>query len=92
MKKVNFDEDVQYDHRAGLLSFRGHTGDATIQFGCTREALMGAAKLTEAADVDVILSFKKNRPRIEEIAEAKYLAGMVESNGSCIIRSSDLNR
>jgi hypothetical protein len=63
-----------------------------VSFGCTREALMDAERLTSASEADLMVAFTKHRDRIREIARAKYVAGALERRGVCIVKTVDLNR
>jgi hypothetical protein len=62
--------------------------NATMQCLCRREALDDRGAITQ---VDELVTFRRDRAEIEEVASDKYDAGNIELDGSVTVSSLDLN-
>lgn len=67
--------------------FRGRDGDKRVPCGISRETLEDHF---DSDNRDLLKVFRENRERIEHEARRKYLAGLLEANGSVLIKSMDL--
>jgi transcriptional regulator with XRE-family HTH domain len=76
-----------YDPIRMLVLFKGQDGDKIIPCAISREALEDHF---DGDNKDKLKVFKASRERIEHEARRKYLADLVESDGSVLIKTMDL--
>jgi transcriptional regulator with XRE-family HTH domain len=82
------DDRAHYDPMRMVVLFKGQDGDKTIPCAISREALDDHF---DGDNKDKLKVFKASRERIEEHeARRKYLADLVESDGSVLIKTMDL--
>ena len=70
-----------------VVLFKGQDGDKTIPCAISREAL---DYHFDGDNKDTLKVFKASRERIEHEARRRYLADLVESDGSVLIKTMDL--
>jgi transcriptional regulator with XRE-family HTH domain len=81
------DVHAHYDPTRMVVLFKGQDGDKTIPCAISREALDDHFG---GDNKDNLKVFKACRERIEHEARRKYLADLVESDGSVLIKTLDL--
>jgi len=81
------DAHAHYDPMRMVVLFKGQDGDKTIPCAISREALDDHF---DGDNKDELKVFKASRERIEHEARRKYLADLVESDGSVLIKTMDL--
>jgi transcriptional regulator with XRE-family HTH domain len=81
------DSHAHYDPMRMVVLFKGQDGDKTIPCAISREALDDHFG---GDNKDKLKVFKANRERIEHEARRKYLADLVEPDGSVLIKTMDL--
>lgn len=81
------DPKERYDQGRGAVLFDGKDGEKNVKCSISQEALEDHfGKVIQ----DPIKMFIANRERIEHEARRKYLFDQTESDGSVLIRTSDL--
>jgi cytidine deaminase len=78
---------AHYDPMRMVVLFKGQDGEKTIPCAISREALDDHF---DGDNKDKLKVFKASRERIEHEARRKYLADLVESDGSVLIKAMDL--
>jgi transcriptional regulator with XRE-family HTH domain len=81
------DARAHYDPMRMVVLFKGQDGDKTIPCAISSEALDDHF---DGDNKDKLKIFKASRERIEHEARRKYLADLVESDGSLLIKTMDL--
>ncbi len=81
------DARAHYDPTRMVVLFKGQDGDKTIPCAISREALDDHF---DGDNKDTLKVFKASRERIEHEARRRYLADLVESDGSVLIKTMDL--
>lgn len=80
-------EEPTYNSSRMVVAFKGVDGAKQISCTITREALedhFGGNRK------DPVAVFKANKHAIEQLARRRYLRGELETDGSVLIRTSDL--
>jgi hypothetical protein len=81
------DARAHYDPMRMVVLFKGQDGDKTIPCAMSREA---PDDHFDGDNKDKLKVFKASPERIEHEARWKYLADLVESDGSVLIKTMDL--
>jgi transcriptional regulator with XRE-family HTH domain len=81
------DAHAHYDPTRMVVLFRGQDGDKAVSCAISREALDDHFN---GDNKDKLKVFMSDRELIEHEARRKYLAGLVESDGSVLIKTMDL--
>jgi hypothetical protein len=81
------DAHAHYDPTRMVVLFKGQDGDKSIPCAISREALDDHF---DGDNKDSLKVFKANHERIEHESRRKYLAGLLESDGSVLIKTMDL--
>ena len=81
------DARAHYDPARMVVLFKGRDGDKTITCAISHEALDDHF---DGGNKDKLKVFKAGRECIEHEARRKYLAGLMESDGSVLIKTMDL--
>ncbi len=79
----------QWISNRGVVFFWGQDVDARVRCEISREALDDNFGGDEKNKLQV---FRANRKAIEDFARKKYLPGLIEPDGSVLIRTLDLHR
>ncbi len=86
---LTFPGNCSYDPDAHVVTFPAERGDQPITCRLSLEALHAQAGL-QGADTDaVLLAFNEARDAAEEIAIHKYESGLIEPDGSVLVRATD---
>lgn len=88
-RRLEFDETlrVTHDFDRNLVCFSGKDGQRVVMCAISKEALEGHFK---EGGADLRERFYINRRHVFYEARRKYLANLLEPDGSVLIRTSDL--
>jgi len=80
-----------YDDTRDMVRFMGWDGDRWVRCGVRRDALLNAARVTEASGMDLVNLYRRHKNPIHALASAKFRAGRLEEDGLVLVSSADLN-
>ncbi len=81
------DPAARYDGIRDVVAFWGQEGTKRVRCAISREALDDHYKPERK---DKLKVFEANRSAIEQEARRKYLAGILEPDGSILIKTTDI--
>jgi len=89
-RRLIFSEPKEtYDWDKSSVRFDGHDGPKIVACYISKGALDDMCGETTLHKGDVITLFKQNRSQIEHVARQKYLANIIENDGTISIGSAD---
>lgn len=90
--ELNFTRATErWDFDCETVTFYGQDEDKQVRCTISGEALDDYAQQHSSGDGEKLLQvFRKNRTYIESKARRKYLAGLIEDDGSILIRTGEL--
>ncbi len=89
LKLMPFTES--YDDTRDMVRFMGWDGDRWVRCGVRRDALLNAARVSEASGMDLVNLYRSHKAPIHALASAKFQAGRLEDDGLVLVSSVDLN-
>lgn len=90
-RNLIFKEDEEfYEPNRMVVIFFASDGERKISCAISGEALADHFKSVFGSSANLLSAFRKNRRAIEHEVFRKYLNNELESDGSIIVRSSDL--
>jgi len=87
-RSLNFPQpNEHYDFDRSVVVFTGQDADKVIRIAISQEAL---EDFFAGNGKDLLKVFQMNRERIEHEARRKYLVGSFETDGSILLKTTDL--
>lgn len=86
---LTFPDDCSYDPNANLITFAAERGGERILCRLSLEALHDQVGLQGEEATAVLTAFSEARDVAEEIAIHKYESGLIEPDGSVLVRAAD---
>jgi hypothetical protein len=81
-----------YDAGRRVLWLSAWDGWKPVRCAVSRDALVDKARLTHAADEDLVDIYITHADEIQRIAARKYAAKQTEPDGFILVKTADLNR
>jgi len=89
---LTFEPDrCQYDPQERLLRLFATDGVALVRCGISKAALVALEDDALGGPDAMIITYRRNRERIQSIAQRKYRHRWIEPSGDLIVRLEDVN-